>query len=331
MKRLSCIALAVTILASSIVPSFAAEPKKVLVVTVTTGFRHSSIPTAEKILQKLADESKAFTIVDFARQPEVQVHKKPNGPRKPADLKPDADEKAKTKYANDLKRYEADLAKHQAELAKWTAEDDAKAKQTQEEFDRQLKASLEKLSPANLAKYDGVIFANTTGDLPLPDKDAFIKWIEDGHAFMGMHSASDTFHGFRPYIDILGGEFQTHGPQVGVELIKRDPKHPGTNGLPDKWPIALEEIYEYKSYDAARVRDLWGLDVHPQSKAQGRFPISWVRTPGKGRIFYTALGHREDVWDDSADLKDRKNAPEVAKSFQQHILGGIKWALGLAE
>ena len=45
----------------------AAEPKKVLVVTVTTEFRHSSIETAEKVLQKLADDSKAFTIVDFAR------------------------------------------------------------------------------------------------------------------------------------------------------------------------------------------------------------------------------------------------------------------------
>ncbi|RYD62240.1 MAG: ThuA domain-containing protein, partial [Verrucomicrobiaceae bacterium] len=83
-------------------PAFAADAKRVIVCTVTTGFRHSSIPTAEKTLQKLADESKAFTIVDFARQPDVQVPKKPN---KPKDLKPDADEKAKAKYEGELKKY----------------------------------------------------------------------------------------------------------------------------------------------------------------------------------------------------------------------------------
>src|SRR6059058_2796620 len=55
----------------------AAEPKKVLVVTVTTEFRHSSIGTAEKVLQKLADDSKAFTIVDFVRQPKVNAPQKP--------------------------------------------------------------------------------------------------------------------------------------------------------------------------------------------------------------------------------------------------------------
>src|SRR5256885_16486270 len=89
--------------------SYAAEKKQVIVCTVTTGFRHSSIPYAEKTLQKLADESKAFTIVDFARQPDVQIPKKPN---KPGELKGDADEKAKAKY-------EKKLAKYNEEMTKW--------------------------------------------------------------------------------------------------------------------------------------------------------------------------------------------------------------------
>ncbi|HEV7867034.1 MAG TPA: ThuA domain-containing protein [Chthoniobacteraceae bacterium] len=309
----------------------AAEAKKVLVVTVTTGFRHSSIPTAEKVLQKLATESKAFTIVDFARQPEVQVVKKPSAPKKPGELKANADEKAKAKYENDLKKFTSEEAKYQEAVAKWTAADDERAKASQQEFDAQLKASMEKLSPANLAKYDGVIFANTTGDLPLPDREGFIKWVEDGHALMGMHSASDTFHNFKPYIEMLGGEFATHGAQVGVDLKKKDAKHPGTAGLPETWTIKKEEMYEFKNYDPARVRDLWILDQHPQSRAPGHYGVSWVRTQGKGKVFYTSLGHREDVWDDSADLKGRENPPETAKQFQQHILGGIKWALGLAE
>src|SRR3954471_2711675 len=84
----------------------AAEPKRVIVCTVTTGFRHGSIPFAEKTLQKLADDSKAFTIVAFARQPEVQVARKPN---KPKDLAKDADDKAKAKYEADMKKYSAEL------------------------------------------------------------------------------------------------------------------------------------------------------------------------------------------------------------------------------
>ena len=71
---------------------------------------------------------------------------------------------------------------------------EAQAKDAQAQLDAGIKQSLEKVSPANLAanKIDMVIFANTTGDLPLPDKDGFIKWIEDGHAFAAMHSGSDT-------------------------------------------------------------------------------------------------------------------------------------------
>src|SRR6185503_14702663 len=100
-----------------------AAPKKVLVVTVTKGFRHSSIPTAEKILGELGQSSGAFT-VDYARTDE-------------------------------------DIA--------------------------------QKMTKAALKGYDGVIFANTTGDLPLPDKEAFLDWIKSGKAFIGVHSAADTF------------------------------------------------------------------------------------------------------------------------------------------
>src|SRR6186713_2967204 len=126
MKRSLRFALALALtLAAAPFTSFAAAPKKVIVCTVTTGFRHSSIPIAEQTLQKLADESKAFVIVDFARQPEVKVSKKPDKPKEP---KADADEKAKAKYADELKRYDA-------EIAKWTPEKEAEAKLAQNAWD----------------------------------------------------------------------------------------------------------------------------------------------------------------------------------------------------
>src|SRR4051812_6303748 len=106
MKR---ILLAATLAALLALPTArAAEPKRVIVCTVTTGFRHSSIPFAEATLQKLADESKAFTIVEYVRQPGVNV---PNAPRKPNAPKAEANEKDKLKYEADLKKYDAEMAK----------------------------------------------------------------------------------------------------------------------------------------------------------------------------------------------------------------------------
>ena len=256
-----------------------AAPRKVLVVTVTLGFRHSSIPTAEKVLAQLGKESQAFT-VEYARvEPNDAQFKGPDG-------KPD---KAKV--------------------------------------DAAIKAILaEKMSPAALQQYDAVIFANTTGDLPLPDNQAFLDWIKSGKGFVGMHSATDTFHGFAPFIEMIGGEFKAHGAQVEVDAINQDQECPACRHLPASWKV-FDEIYQFKNFDRSKVHGLLTLDKHPNNKIPGDYPVSWCKEYGKGRVFYTSLGHREDVWD--PNWQDRKNPKEIAEAYQAHILGGIKWALGL--
>jgi type 1 glutamine amidotransferase len=264
-------------------------PKKLLVVTTTTGFRHSSIPTAEKILSQLAQSSGEFT-VDFVEQPPGH----PFGFTPP--LKADASD--------------ADKA---AEAA----------------WQESLKTELQKLSPENLKKYDGVVFASTTGDLPIPDKQGFLDWIKAGHAFIGIHAASDTFHGWPEYIDMLGGEFAHHGRQVSVDCLNQDPQNPATASLPKVWTISQEEIYQFKNYDPTRVHDLLILDKHPETGAPGHYAVSWCKDYGAGKVFYTSLGHREDLWDTDPNIPDRKNSVEIAKQYQAHILGGIEWALGL--
>jgi type 1 glutamine amidotransferase len=228
----------------------AAEPKKVLVVTVTKEFRHSSIPTAMQVIADLGEKSKAYK-VDFA--------------------------------FND-----ADLAA--------------------------------KMTPENLKTYDAFIFANTTGILPLPDKQAFLAAIKGGKGFVGIHSASDTFHGppntVDPYLEMLGGEFLTHGAQAGVECLVQDGKHPSTKHLGEAYCLEREEIYLLKNFNPANVHNLLALDKHPNKKKEaGFFPIAWCKDYGQGKVFYTSLGHREDVW--------------ANKAYQDHILGGIKWVLGL--
>jgi type 1 glutamine amidotransferase len=256
-----------------------AAPKRVLVVTVTLGFRHSSIPTAEKVLAELAKESSAFT-VDYARV-------EPNDPQfKGGDGKTDS---AKVSAA--------------------------------------IKAILaEKMSAEGLKQYDAVIFANTTGNLPLTDNQAFLDWIKSGKGFVGMHSATDTFPGFPGYTEMIGGNFKTHGAQVTVEAINQDQECPICQHLPAKWEV-FDEIYQMKDFDRTKVHGLLTLDQHPNDKTPGDYPIAWCKEYGHGRVFYTSLGHREDVWDPK--WPDRKNPPEVAEAYQKHILGGIKWALGL--
>ena len=222
--------------------------KNLLVTTVTKGFRHPSIPTAEKILAELAQK---------------------NG-------------------------WDLDYARDDQELA-------------------------EKTTASALKKYDGVIFANTTGDLPLADVDGFVNWVKSGKAFIGMHSASDTLHGPpggepSSYVEMLGGEFKSHGAQVEVECINQDPSHPATRHFGQSYTVK-DEIYLLKNFSRAKVHGLLSLDKHPNEKTPGDYPIAWCKKFGQGKIFYTSLGHREDVWE--------------SEPYQKHITGGIKWALGL--
>ena len=269
--------------------SLHAAPKKLLVVTTTTGFRHSSIPTLERVLTQLGTDSGEFT-VDLVQQP----------PGKPANVRRDATDEEKAAF--------------NAAESKW---------------EETLKTTLQKLSPESLKNYDAVVFASTTGDLPIPDPQGLLDWVRQGHAFIGIHAASDTFHNWPGYIDMLGGEFAHHGPQVSVECLNEDPQHPANAKLDKTWTISQEEIYQFKNYDATKVHDLLIMDKHPETQADGHFPVSWCKTYGDGRVFYTSLGHREDIIDADPNLKDRKNSPEISKAYQAHVLGGIEWALGL--
>ena len=271
------------LLVSALVPAAIAAPKKVLVVSVTEGFPHSSIPTAGKVLTELAKKSGAFEVVGI-----VATGPKPG---------PGAAQEA------------------------WTEKTKA--------------ALAEKMSAEALKNYDGIIFANTTGILPLPDKQAFLDWVKAGHAFIAMHSGSDTFHGpnntIDPYIEMLGGEFKAHGAQVGIECLVSDMKHPATKHFGKSFVINVEEVYQFKNYDPTKVHELLTLDKHPNDKTPGHFAVAWCKNYGDGKIFFTSLGHREDVWDaEWADAKGKRaNPPGVSEAYQKHILGGIKWALGL--
>jgi type 1 glutamine amidotransferase len=284
--------------------SFAA-PRKILVVTVTTGFRHASIPTSEKVLAQLAAESGGQFTVDFVQQP-------PNQPKAPAKARP------------------GKKGVGSQEAVQPSPQEQEAFKVANEKWLGSVAQALQKLSPANLKNYDAVAFISTTGDLPLPDKQGFLDWIAAGHAFVGVHAATDTFHGFPAFVAMIGGEFLRHGPQVQVDCLNRDPAHAATKPLPAVWTV-FDEIYQFKNYERAKVRDLLSLDKHPNDKTPGHYPVAWCKQYGQGRVFYTSLGHRDDIWDPAApEGGKRQNGPELSKLYQQHVLGGILWSLGLA-
>jgi uncharacterized protein len=199
-----------------------------------------------------------------------------------------------------------------------------------------------KFSPEYLAQFDSVMFY-TTGDLTSPGTDqqppmtaagkqALFDYVKSGKGFIGTHSASDTFHTANEsqkgpdryvnhgeqadsYVRFLGGEFIRHGAQQVAKNTVTDASFPGFEKVGNDFSL-MEEWYSLKDF-----RD----DIHvlsvmdaPAMKgleyARPAFPTTWARTEGKGRVWYTAMGHREDVW--------------TNPMFQDILSGGVKWALG---
>ncbi|MEO7297329.1 MAG: ThuA domain-containing protein [Verrucomicrobiota bacterium] len=196
-------------------------------------------------------------------------------------------------------------------------------------------------TPKNIAAYDAFFFY-TTGDLTEAGKDknppmspegkaAFLKAIEDGKGFIGSHSATDTFHSpgnkehgearyqddgenADPYIKMIGAEFIKHGAQQVSKMICTDTKFPGFEAIkPDFAP--LEEWYSLKDFatnlHVLLIQDTTGMVGNMYERSP--YPATWARLHGKGRVFYTSMGHREDIWTNPV--------------FQKVLTGGINWAV----
>lgn len=172
-----------------------------------------------------------------------------------------------------------------------------------------------KMTPEALTNYDGAFFLCSQGHIALPDVPGFLNWIKSGKGFIGAHSASDTLHG-TPYLEMVGAEFVSH-TVAPVQCLVEDTNNPSTRHLGKTWAVT-DEIYIFKpgSFSRDNVHMLLSLDKAPGSSQPGYYPIAWCKKYGKGNVFYTALGHMDNLWSNNPD-------------FQKHILGGIQWALGL--
>jgi type 1 glutamine amidotransferase len=178
------------------------------------------------------------------------------------------------------------------------------------------------LSRDGLAKYNAVVFY-TTGELPISDeqKTAVLDFVRSGKGFVGIHSATDTFYKWPEYGELIGGYFDGHPWHQEVTIKVEDRNHPATRHLEESFNIK-DEIYQMKNFSRNRVRVLMSLDTNSVDlkltdvhRTDKDFAIAWCRDYGRGRVFYTALGHRSEVWND--------------QRFQQHILGALRWVMRL--
>lgn len=169
--------------------------------------------------------------------------------------------------------------------------------------------------PDRIGEWDAFAFV-TTGDLTQPGTDgqppmspkgkqALLEAIKSGKGFMGMHCASDTFHSpdggeIDPYVKMIGGEFFSHGPQHVAKLVVSDPSFPGVSDFGSEFEIN-DEWYAQKNL----ADDLHVVIYHitegmksgdRKEYERPNFPQTWIRKEGDGRVFYTSMGHREDVW-----------------------------------
>lgn len=197
-------------------------------------------------------------------------------------------------------------------------------------------------TPEYLAQFDAFFFY-TTGNLLEPGTDgqppmtaagkqALLDAVKNGKGFIGSHSASDTFHtnneakkgperyknfgaAADPYVRMLGGEFIKHGAQQAATMRCVDAKFPGLEKNAAGFNLN-EEWYSLKDFS----EDLHVLLVQETESMKGieykrpAYPATWARMHGKGRVFYTSMGHREDVWTNPL--------------FQEILVGGIQWAVG---
>ncbi|MEW6128068.1 MAG: ThuA domain-containing protein [Acidobacteriota bacterium] len=177
------------------------------------------------------------------------------------------------------------------------------------------------INQESLKQFDAVIFY-TTGELPISDeqKQAFMAFIKSGKGFVGIHSATDTFYKWAEYGDMIGGYFDQHPWHQEVTVKVEDTKSPATKHLGASFKIT-DEIYQHKNFSRDKVHVLLSLDVNSVDltkpnvhRADKDFALAWSRSFGKGRVFYTALGHRSEVWND--------------ERFQKLLIGAIKWAMG---
>jgi type 1 glutamine amidotransferase len=170
-------------------------------------------------------------------------------------------------------------------------------------------------STENLKRYAAVMFY-TSGELPMSgsEKTALLDFVRSGRGFLGVHSATDTFYTWPDFLDLIGGYFNGHPWHQTVTIEVADPGDPLVAFLGNSLQVE-DEIYQISDFDYRGSHVLLRLDPSSVDLSKPgvhqRFygwPLAWTRSYGQGRVFYTALGHEESVWQDARYQRMLTNA-----------------------
>ena len=185
-------------------------------------------------------------------------------------------------------------------------------------------------TPENIAKYDAFCFF-TSGDLTQSGGDgnppmspagkaALLQAIFDGKGFIGIHSAANTFNSggtaVDPFIKMLGSELKVRvrGMEPAHQIVV-DTNFPGMSAVPaDFGPV--DEWYALRNF-SPNLHVLLVQDTAAMVRGSyyaPNYPSTWAQQYGKGRVFYTSMGHQRDVW--------------VSPVFERMLAGGLTWAAG---
>jgi uncharacterized protein len=176
------------------------------------------------------------------------------------------------------------------------------------DFDVVAVASSRSLTAAALRGADAVVFLSTTGELRMGARGLrrLLRWIRAGGGFVGLHAASNTFDAEPAFARMLGAQFKAH-PFVGRgRVIVSDRRHPATRGLPRSF-VLDDEYYVFRTSPRRRAHVL----ARRATKADE--PLVWWRREGRGRVFYSALGHPVAAWSDATHLR--------------LVAGALRWAV----
>jgi len=153
------------------------------------------------------------------------------------------------------------------------------------------------------------------------DLAAFVR--DDGKGFVAAHTALTAFESWPEFGELLGARYDDHPWNVASgTIINEDPAFPATKHFPPSFALA-DEFYQPKAFSRDKLRVLLRLDVskmppNPRMRRTDQdFPLVWAKTYGKGRVFYSSLGHAAETWDNR----------DIAKMYFE----AIKWALRLTD
>jgi len=169
--------------------------------------------------------------------------------------------------------------------------------------------------PENIAKFDAICFNNNThiqkGMKDEALRKSLIDYVKSGGGIFAIHSATDG--GWPEYVDMIGGNFQSHPWGAGGtwDIANEDPKHPIVKDVHGGKGFQLkDELYVYKDFDRADQRVLMALDMNSEVNGKKKGPrkdndyaLAWVKEYGEGRVFVSAFGHNKEVFYNSEILK----------------------------